>query len=126
MSKLSTPNDDLLPEEFGQGSSEAMNPTTNVIGDLRSPETFGVRALYLFAKFVFPKLNEHDRVIIDRLLSLLSTTSQQLDDIFEENKDLISEVHRILSPHTDLPPTLTNYAGIVLGKMEDTFYYKIE
>ena len=25
----------------GQGSNEAMNPTTNVIGDRRSPETFG-------------------------------------------------------------------------------------
>ena len=123
MSKLLSSNDDLLPEDFGQRSVASQLLTQKAT---KSPDEFGVRALYLFAKFVFPKLNEHDRVIIDRLLALLSTTSQQLDDIFEENRDLISEVHRILSPHTDLPPTLTNYAGIVIGKMEDSFYYKIE
>jgi len=27
--------------QLGQGSSEAMNPTTNSVGDLRSPEEFG-------------------------------------------------------------------------------------
>ena len=90
--------------------------------DLERIKDFGVRALYLFAKFVFPRLNFHDRVIINGLLTLLSTTPQGLDSIFEENMALVLMVYRILSAHADLPPTLTNYAGIVLGKMEDLLF----
>lgn len=83
---------------------------------------FGIRALYLFAKHVYPKLNGQDRIIMDDLINLLLATSEGLDIVIEKNKPLFSMVYKILHPHTDLTATMTNYAGIVLGRMEDIIF----
>lgn len=128
---------------------------------------FGIRALYLFAKFVLPRLNDNDRQIIqvhtgcivndrcgcggcdggnaaasngnienaakpaqtppphshvqiiNKVIKIISTTTLDFETIIINNTELFTIAYKILHPQIDLPPTLTNYAGIVLGKMED-------
>lgn len=84
-----------------------------------TPTEFGLRALYLFAKHVLPRLNQDERIIIEELLTLIMNTTQDLDTFIVNNKELCLKVYDVLYPQVDLSPTLTNYAGIVLGKMED-------
>ncbi len=90
--------------------------------DLDNIHDFGVRALYQFSKCVFTRLNVHDRVIINGVLTLISGSSQDFDSIIAANKAMFALVYRILYPQVDLSPTLTNYAGIVLGKIEDALF----
>lgn len=83
---------------------------------------FDIRALYLFAKYVLPRLDIPEQTVINELLLLLSITTQDLDSLIENNMDMFYNIYNILHKHVGLPPTLTNYAGIVLGKMEDILF----
>lgn len=88
--------------------------------DLDKITDFGVRALYLFAKHVFPRLNVHDQIIVNGLLTLIAHNQyQSFDNLLLENCAFFYSIYRILRVQIDLPPTLTNYAGIALGKIED-------
>jgi hypothetical protein len=111
-----------LPCELKAGADEILLDDGCEDSDLENICDFGVRALYQFGKFVFPRLNLHDRVVINGLLTLLSRSSQNFDSILENNAAMLLSVYNILSPQVDLPPTLTNYAGIVLGKIEDVLF----
>jgi len=83
---------------------------------------FGVRALYLFSKYVLPRLNRKDQFIIHKLYILISTSSDGLDNLIKNNMEIFSKVYDVLRPQVELPPTITNYAGIVLGKIEDILF----
>ena len=70
-----------IQEIYGQGSSEAMNPTTNAIGDRRSPETFG----------------DLDKESLDELLYDENQMSMVMDQIYQmtEQHPQFQELYRL-------------------------------
>ena len=82
---------------------------------------FAVRALHSVCRHCFHKLNPKEKEIIGNMLYIISTEKTNFDTIVKSNIDMFRKVYDILYLQTDLTPTLTNYAGIVLGKMEDIF-----
>lgn len=95
----------------------------NILKLMKPNHEFGVRALYDFCECVLTRLNDHDRAIINELMVILSETSQDLDSIIRSNKSMFASVYHILFPQVELSATMTNYAGIVLGKIEDILFH---
>lgn len=93
------------------------------LSDLNNLNDFAIRALYQFAKFVFPRLKMNDKIIINGLLTLLSKQIMRFDEFLVSTPlSFLWTVYQILSKETDLPQSVANFAGITLGKLEDFLY----
>ena len=90
--------------------------------DLCDMTDYLVRALYVFAKFVFERLDMNSKVIINGLLTLLAYWTGSFKTLIHENSALIASAYRILYPFVNLPATVSDCAGFALGAIEDELF----
>ena len=80
---------------------------------------FACRALYLFCHYCRDRFTVKECEIINKTINIVEKSTTDFDTIVLNNRELFAETYLILRPQVDLSPTLTNYAGIILGLLED-------